>query len=640
MHNRAQGTIEYLVILGVIVVLSLVVVGLVMTQTGSSDKTAEISNNLKGKIGVGGISIIDSIAGLDANGLLILKNMTSETLIITKIVVDEVDHNFNDVQLPFGAEKGFRLIGIASCEGTKRSYSIKIHYRTANGLNEVADFQTMIINCTAKVEPSDEYVDELIIAPVVITYKVDYNGNGSTGGSIPVDSNNYSLNGTVVVLSNGSLEKTSYSFAGWNTAANGSGTDYAISSTFSIDSNVTLYAKWTVNTYTVTYNGNGNTSGAVLVDSNDYETGNTVTVLDTNSLAKHGYHFNGWNSAANGGGTDYAVSSTFEMESADVTLYAKWVLDSLSTPYVWVTSANISSNNLYKLNDYNGSVISISTVGNSPIGIAVDANGNAWAANINSASVSKVDGSTGTVIGSYSVGNSPRGVAVDRNGNVWVSNSMTSNVSKLRGSDGNLLGTYSLENNPYYIAVGLDGNVWVTIPTTGNVSKLNDSTGAVIGTYPVGTAAGRRPYAVAVDGDGNIWIVNGTANNICKLRGTDGNLLGTYRTTLGSSNVGPQGIAVGLDGNIWVSDNNTNKVYKLNVNTGNVIDSYSVGLYPSGVSIDGNGNVWVANTGNNSITKLNGTTGAVIGTYDVGNQPVSIGDATGFYLRYFLLGQR
>jgi len=79
----------------------------------------------------------------------------------------------------------------------------------------------------------------------VPSYTVTYNGNGNTGGSVPVDSNVYDSGDMVVVLDNtGSLVKTSYTFDGWNTAANGSGTDYNGGSSFEIDSNVVLYAQW------------------------------------------------------------------------------------------------------------------------------------------------------------------------------------------------------------------------------------------------------------------------------------------------------------------------------------------------------------------------------------------------------------
>lgn len=77
-------------------------------------------------------------------------------------------------------------------------------------------------------------------------YTVTYNSNGSTGGSVPIDSNSpYNYNSTVTVLGNTSnLTKTGYIFAGWNTAADGSGTAYQQSNTFNITSNTILYAQW------------------------------------------------------------------------------------------------------------------------------------------------------------------------------------------------------------------------------------------------------------------------------------------------------------------------------------------------------------------------------------------------------------
>jgi len=81
---------------------------------------------------------------------------------------------------------------------------------------------------------------------------ITYNGNGSTGGTVPVDpSSPYESGATVIVLDNtGDLTRindggTSYYFTGWNTKANGSGADQAEGSTFTMGvSNVTLYAQW------------------------------------------------------------------------------------------------------------------------------------------------------------------------------------------------------------------------------------------------------------------------------------------------------------------------------------------------------------------------------------------------------------
>lgn len=78
--------------------------------------------------------------------------------------------------------------------------------------------------------------------------------------------------------------------------------------------------------YAVTYAANGATSGTVPVDgSSPYDESDTVTVLgNSGSLARPGYAFSGWNTAADGSGTSYAPSATFSMPAASVTLYAQW----------------------------------------------------------------------------------------------------------------------------------------------------------------------------------------------------------------------------------------------------------------------------------------------------------------------------
>ncbi|GAA0381857.1 InlB B-repeat-containing protein [Bacillus horti] len=87
-------------------------------------------------------------------------------------------------------------------------------------------------------------------------------------------------------------------------------------------------------TYTVTYDGNGNSGGSVPVDNGTYETGATVTVLgNSGSLVLEGHTFSGWNTQSDGSGTAYAAESTFPMGSEDVTLYAKWNLDTYTVEF-------------------------------------------------------------------------------------------------------------------------------------------------------------------------------------------------------------------------------------------------------------------------------------------------------------------
>ncbi len=79
-------------------------------------------------------------------------------------------------------------------------------------------------------------------------YVVVYDSNGATGGSVPMDTNKYPQGATVTVLGNtGNLIRSGYSFVGWNTKADGTGTTYQEGHTFVIGSaNVTLYAQWTL----------------------------------------------------------------------------------------------------------------------------------------------------------------------------------------------------------------------------------------------------------------------------------------------------------------------------------------------------------------------------------------------------------
>ena len=162
---------------------------------------------------------------------------------------------------------------------------------------------------------------------VLPQHTIGYNSNGATAGQTPVDVGSpYYLGDSVLVLGPGALSRAHYSFAGWNTAANGSGSTYSQGTTFQIAANLVLYAQWTIlPQYTVTYNGNSKSGGSVPVDaSSPYFSDDAITVLGAGTMKKAGFSFAGWNDAANGTGNAFAVGSTF-VPTVDVTLYAQWV---------------------------------------------------------------------------------------------------------------------------------------------------------------------------------------------------------------------------------------------------------------------------------------------------------------------------
>ena len=89
------------------------------------------------------------------------------------------------------------------------------------------------------------------VYPPLPNYTVEYNGNGATGGSIPVPQymSPYTATTTITISGNtGSLTKSTApsTFSRWNTAADGSGTNYGPSytTTYAGGASITLYAIW------------------------------------------------------------------------------------------------------------------------------------------------------------------------------------------------------------------------------------------------------------------------------------------------------------------------------------------------------------------------------------------------------------
>ena len=152
------------------------------------------------------------------------------------------------------------------------------------------------------------------------TYTLSYNaGSHGTISGTASQTVNYEADGSQVTA----VPDTGYHFVQWS---DGSNDNPRTDSNVSKDINVTaIFAS----NLTVTYSGNGNTGGSVPVDSNTYILGANITVLgNTGILTKSGYTFAGWNTTANGSGTSYNPGSTFSMGSSDITLYAKWTVNS------------------------------------------------------------------------------------------------------------------------------------------------------------------------------------------------------------------------------------------------------------------------------------------------------------------------
>ena len=174
---------------------------------------------------------------------------------------------------------------------------------------------------------------------------VTFNSNGGTGSMTQQTVENSAT------LKSNTFTRTGYTFAGWNTKADGTGTNYAngatINATESSKGNVTLYAKWTANSYSVRFNKNATDATGSM--SNEAFTYGTAKALTSNAFSRPGYTFARWNTKADGTGNNYtdgqSVSNLTSTKDGTVDLYAQWTENKITLNETvnnsnWITLRN------------------------------------------------------------------------------------------------------------------------------------------------------------------------------------------------------------------------------------------------------------------------------------------------------------
>jgi len=115
--------------------------------------------------------------------------------------------------------------------------------------------------------------------------------------------------------------KTGYTFGGWYTDQNCAGSPVTSLAATAYTTAVTLYAKWTAKSYTVSFNANGGTSDPA---SKTVTYGNAYGDLPTPT--RTGYTFGGWYTSASGGSK--MISADKVTTAGNHTLYAHWTVNS------------------------------------------------------------------------------------------------------------------------------------------------------------------------------------------------------------------------------------------------------------------------------------------------------------------------
>jgi uncharacterized repeat protein (TIGR02543 family) len=183
--------------------------------------------------------------------------------------------------------------------------------RAANGTGAWVAAST-----TYLMPPND---DTLYAQWIAKTYRLIYEANDGDGA---VAETSIAFNTQATVDSGGALSREGFLFTGWNTKADGTGTARSAGSTFTMPAeSVTLYAQWTAQPQTLTYDANG---GSGAPSNQSANTDDTVT-LSATEPTRVNFAFVGWSTSPNGTGIAAAATEIIQMPPGGLTLYAQWV---------------------------------------------------------------------------------------------------------------------------------------------------------------------------------------------------------------------------------------------------------------------------------------------------------------------------
>ena len=173
------------------------------------------------------------------------------------------------------------------------------------------------------------------VAAAPAIYTIEYDANGGTGTTAS-SSHTYDVAKT---LNANSFTRVGYTFSGWNSLAVGGGDSYTnehnVTNLSAVNgATVTLYAQWTINPYTITFNSDG--GSAVSAITQNFGTAVTAPANPT----KTGYTFSGWNPVL-----------PVNMPASDVTHTAQWTINTYTVIFKDYDDTDIATQTITHGND-------------------------------------------------------------------------------------------------------------------------------------------------------------------------------------------------------------------------------------------------------------------------------------------------
>jgi len=158
-----------------------------------------------------------------------------------------------------------------------------------------------------------------------ISYTVSFDANGGTG---EMESMTLSYDEEENLTEN-SFDRKGYTFGGWTTEADGNGTHYedaasVLNLTEDDGDEITLYANWVANVYTLTFNPNGGTWEDGSADDLEIDASYDSVITIPDAPEREGYVFQYWKGSEYDPGDEYLVEG-------DHTFTAVWEKETVST---------------------------------------------------------------------------------------------------------------------------------------------------------------------------------------------------------------------------------------------------------------------------------------------------------------------
>ena len=205
MINRiGQGTIEYLLIIAVIITIALIAVSLVSGMLSAGSGVDETQSKIYW--GSQSVAIIDAIVDANGTGIFVFQSNEVNPITLVTATIDGTDKSIQSgagKALTLGQKHSETIYGLSLCNSTKKAYNISLTYTTVNSITKKIAAANYVVTCIPLISSSGSSTTSFDsfspIAGAFIVYSSgEYvnSGTATRGIILPIDQNTICLSGT------------------------------------------------------------------------------------------------------------------------------------------------------------------------------------------------------------------------------------------------------------------------------------------------------------------------------------------------------------------------------------------------------------------------------------------------------------